>query len=250
MLRRISLAHAVLAAILLTGCTPGPTQLGLSQQQWQTMSDQQRQQILAGYDQIQHAPSNKTVYAGPKIVVSLSQGTVMMPPFLQPQHYQPVQFEMKPGQCHSIALQSLNDSQQVNLPVCYNGLMLALDPSRYEPLLSSGSLRFSYTPLWKRGFAYNGVSSQGYVHLTKVNVVINAVLQPGESLPTKENTQRARDLQTEPPPGKSLEPARVPMQPQPTELQLQPQPQPPEEPLEQVVEKLAPVEDIDSHTSH
>lgn len=257
MLRQISLMSAVFSVLLLTGCTPGPTQLGVSAQQWQSMSDQQRQQILQGYQQIQNQPRNDTVYAGPKIVVSLAEGTAMMPPFVQPHPYHPVQFALKPGECLHVPLESANSNQSVNLPACYNGLVLALDPSRYDPILGGGSLRFNYTPVWKRGFAYNGVSSQGYVRLSKVNVIIHAMAKAGSLLPPTDNTKRASELQTEPlqpilKPGASIPSASTPAIPTPMQ-QTQPtaeQPQPVESSEPTSEEKLAPVEDIVHLISH
>jgi hypothetical protein len=246
MLRRISLISAVLSVLLLTGCTPSPSELGISEQQWQTMSDKQRQQILDGYARTERARGSNNVYAGPKIMVSISHGQAMMPPFTQAQSYQPVQFEMKPGECRHVTLTSVNGEHEVDLPACYNGLTLALDPSRYDPLLSGGSLRFNYIPIWKRGFAYNGVSSQGYVHLTKVRVIISAVVKEGEEVVTHVTPRHTVDLQTEP--LKVQEPAKAaePVAESPIELKNVAQ-QPEKTILEQIPEKkLAPVEDIEN----
>lgn len=259
MLQRIRLIGAVLSVLLLSACTPGPHQLGISQQQWQTMSDTQRQQLIDGYRQVQQTQHHATVYAGPNVVVSLSGGQVMMPPFTRAVSYRPVQFEMKPGECHQITLQAVDGNHQVGLPVCYNGLTLALDPSRYDPLLSEGSLRFNYIPIWKRGFAYNGVSSQGYVHLTKVNVIINAVVKENEAAALTMSPHPRADLQTEPlqrfsktqpqpvpeaTPTTAL-PAESPVVPT---LEFKPE-SPVGPPVEPTTEKaLAPVEDIENIT--
>lgn len=243
MLQRIYLTSISWIAILLAGCAPTPSELGFSDQQWQGMNDQQRQQILAGYEQIQRASRNSTVYAGPKIIVTITHGTAMMPPFTQALSYQPVHFEMKPGECRHVLLENLDGSREVKLPVCYNGLTLALDPSHYDLALSSGSMRFNYSPLWKQGFAYNGVSSRGLVHLAKVSVTIHALDKNNFSVTPRVSQQQP--LVQKPPVKTKLKAAEEPM----TNSAENPAVSDTTENSEKTTEKLAPVEDIEN-TSH
>lgn len=226
---------------LLIGCAATPEKLGISEQQWQSMSETQRQQVLANYEKAQETKHEKTIYEGPHIVVQLSGGTAAMPPFTQAYAYQPVQFSMKPGQCRTIHLESQLGEHATTMRSCYNGLTLALDPSRYDPVLSNGSLRFNYSPLWKRGFAYRGVSSNGYVHLTKVNVTIHAIND--HIVPTTGQTVSQEEPAIKPKttaPASATQPLSV-VQPV---ISQPPLAQPP------VAEKAAPVAEVPNSTEH
>lgn len=172
LLRQSLIAVSVL---LLAGCTVGPQQLGLSQSQWQSLDQSQQQSLLANYKTIKQAKVNKTVYSGPNINVTVANGTAMMPPFVVPQQYVAASFYLKPGQCSRVRLKSVSTQSSVNLQACYNGLVLALDPSHYDLMKSGGTLRLSYNPIWKRGFTYRGVSSSGYVRLNQVSVTVKAI---------------------------------------------------------------------------
>ncbi len=174
-MRRLLLVLPVL--VLLTACSVGPNRLGVSAQQWQAMDDAQRAQMITGYQKIKWSSwkQRQTVFCGPDILVSLGKGTALMPPFTQSYAFQRVSFQMNPGRCRTVELNSVDTSNEVDLKACYNGLTLLLDPSRYDALKSTGSLRLDYNPLWKRGFTYAGVSSSGYVQLNKVNVTIKAI---------------------------------------------------------------------------
>ena len=173
MLRQIII---MLTVVLLSGCVAGPKQLGISSQQWQTMSADQQQKMLAGYQQIKNAPKPaKTIYNGPDINVTIAGGTAMMPPFVQAYPFAKVSFNLQSGQCKSIRLSSINMNSAVNLQTCYNGLTLAVDPSRYDPTKSTGTLRITYNPIWKRGFTYSGIASSGYVRLNNAKITIKTI---------------------------------------------------------------------------
>lgn len=183
------LTGGFLLTAILAGCAVTPDKLGISPQQWQSMNESQKQKLLNDYHEAHQnleAKAKRTVYKGPEIVVYLSGGKAMMPPFTEAYSFRPIQFEMKPGECHNLPLFSVDDAHHVQLSACYNGLTLILDPSRYATSENDGSLRFNYNPLWKRGFSYNGVSSSGYARLSKVSVTINTMgsFKP-KSIPTK-----------------------------------------------------------------
>lgn len=165
----------LVSVLLLAGCTVGPQQLGLSQSQWQSMDKTRQQKLVSNYNQIKQVKVNQTVYNGPTITVSLKEGTAMMPPFLKPHEYLATSFSMKPGQCRSIRLKSADNSGSVSLRACYNGLVLVMDPSHYDPAKSAGTMRFPYNPIWRRGFTYTGVSSSGYVRLNQATINVKAV---------------------------------------------------------------------------
>lgn len=230
-----------------------PEKLGVSQQQWDSMTEAQREQMRAGYEQVQREYKHiSTVYAGPVIAVTMAGGTVMMPPFLQAQTYQPVNFEVKPGQCRRIYLDSTAGHRYVNLPACYDGLTLYLDPSRYDTQLSYGSLRFNYNPMWKRGFSYQGMSSLGYVHLNKVNITIHAISDMPAVMVTPQNlrpiTAKPAVSQTEEVPSKQVvapTPAPAANTSAPMASPVSEQTSIPVAATTDTAEKLAPVEDIE-----
>ena len=169
------LTPIAVSALLLAGCAVGPRQLGFSQSQWQSMNKTRQQQLIANYNQIKAAKPNSIVYKGPDIRVSVKEGTAMMPPFLRPQEYLAANFRIQPGQCRNVRLRGADDSGSVILRACYNGLVLTFDPSHFDPTKRTGTLRFSYNPMWKRSFTYTGVSSSGYVRLDNATVTIRAI---------------------------------------------------------------------------
>jgi len=165
----------LLSVLLLASCTIEPRQLGFSQMQWQSMDKAQQQKLVAGYNQIKQAKPNKTVYNGPDINVSIAEGTAMMPPFIKPQQYLAMNFCLRSGQCRHVRLKSMDNSDSVSLQACYNGLVLAMDPSHYDPTKTAGTIRFSYNPIWSRGFTYRGISSSGYVRLNQASVAVKTI---------------------------------------------------------------------------
>ena len=176
MLRQAVVALISISVLLLTGCVSAPSRLGFSEKQWQAMSKTRRQEVMAGHDQIEkRAPLMKRKFKGPGVLVYLAQGTAMMPPFLKAYPYETLKFKMKVGQCRSVRLSSIDTNHHTNLTVCYNGMTLLMDPSRYDPTKSSGTLRFDYNPIWKRGFTYSNVVSAGYVRLKGASVTIKAI---------------------------------------------------------------------------
>ena len=115
------------------------------------------------------------IYKGPNIRISLEHGTVMMPPCTMPTPYQPAAWNMKPGQCRWVWLHSQNDRQTVHLVVCYDGLVLRIDPSRNKLESKGGSLNITYTPLWQRGLTYTHLSSTGYVQLHGIDMTVQSL---------------------------------------------------------------------------
>lgn len=56
----------ILSTLLLMSCVAGPEQLGLSKQQWQGMSEEERQQMCIAYEEIQKSlVAQKLIYNGP-----------------------------------------------------------------------------------------------------------------------------------------------------------------------------------------
>lgn len=167
----------ILPALGLLAACAGPTQLGFSQQEWQAMTPEKRQQLTEQY-RAQHGYKPETVYAGPKIQVRLFDGKAAMPPFAEKYRFSPAGFTMKPGKCSSVELESANSNNSTEMKVCYDGVHLSLDPSKYDPDKKMGTAHFAYTPLWLAGFTYTDVTSSGYVDLENASITIKALNKP------------------------------------------------------------------------
>lgn len=174
-LRSVYGAVFVGLVVLLTGCAPSRQQLGFSASQWQAMTPLQQKEAGANYAIIQkifQKNNTATVYDGPSIRVQLLQGTVLMPPFDRRYDFEPVSFTIAPGPCRRVRLDSVDTTDYVDMRLCYNGLRLSLDPSYYDITKSEGTVHFYYNPLWKRGFTYRDVATDGYVHLENTSITI------------------------------------------------------------------------------
>lgn len=161
----------VLILFCLTSCGVRSIDLGFSPQQWQTITPVKRRELQESYYKIRSL-TFKTVYQGPNILVTLFGGTVLMPPFFQTYYFKLVKFKSAPGECQHVQLMSLDQTHFVELTVCYDGLTLSIDPSRYDLEKARGTLFLTYNPLWKNGFTYNGLSSAGYVRLKNVSITV------------------------------------------------------------------------------
>lgn len=164
----------LILSIALVGCAVSPQKLGISEQEWNSYSDEQRQKILVDYQQIAAEQGNikKNSSESETINVKIYDGEVMMQPFTQWCSYQPVTFDLAKNTCDEILLNQLNGAAQTSLRACYKDNLLYLDPSRYDLTKRNGSINFPFSPLWKQGFEYNGVSSSGFVRLKNVTVKI------------------------------------------------------------------------------
>lgn len=170
--------YAVVAGsvLLLAGCMSTQQQLGLSEQQWQSMSPPARQAALRNYQAIKSQPQvPQKVYDGPVLGIWMLDGYAYMPPFDQAYAFQATYFRIAPGQCQRVPLRGIDYNKSTKLSVCYDGLRLALDPSHYDLSRSHGTVYFDYNPVWKRGFTYANVSSSGYASLSRTSISIKAL---------------------------------------------------------------------------
>lgn len=166
----------LLLMVLLVGCAP-QTEVGFSTAQWQQMPSKAREEVLANYRKIkQQSPVPQQIYDGPEIGVYLLKGEAVMPPFFDRLYaFQTKYFEISPGVCKWLILQSIDTDHSTTLQVCYDGLKLVMDPSRYELDKRHGTVQFDYNPIWKRGFTYDNVSTTGYARLSHLQVSIKAL---------------------------------------------------------------------------
>lgn len=164
------------SSLLLVGCVSMQQQLGVSEQQWQSMTPAARQAAQANYQSIKdQSPVPTKIYAGPALGIWMLEGYAYMPPFDQAYAFQATYFRISPGQCQQVVLRSIDFNKSTKLGVCYDGVRVSMDPSRYDLSRSHGSVYFDYNPVWKRGFTYGNVQSSGYVSLSRASISIKAL---------------------------------------------------------------------------
>jgi hypothetical protein len=164
----------LLVALTLTACVT-PARLGISEEQWSNYSPEEQEKIKEGYREAKkvRAPESEAVAPDGSVVkLRISGGNVSMPPFTDTCQYTPVDLQVTNGGCAKVKIKELNGDKTVTMQVCYRNKTVYIDPSRFDPNKALGSIQLHYSPIWNRGFTYQGVSSTGYVHLTNANVVI------------------------------------------------------------------------------
>lgn len=168
--------------LFLAGCAPSPQKMGMSSAQWQAMNADQQEVRRDDYQKLQQwqeqAEAQMTLYAASPIAVSLQSGKVMMPPFEQPLPFEKADVDLSSGQCKNLKLKNPDSWSSVKIHLCYNGLRLAVDPSRYDFNDREGTLFFYNNPLWQQGFTYKNVSSRGYARLQQAELTIKMIDQP------------------------------------------------------------------------
>lgn len=208
------LGLAVVSALILTACashppkkdTFSPQLLGMSESEWNSYDEASRNEIRANYEQISSAnkaedqanndaarkqlslaPAGETAgLAAPQsnvvttntvspIFVKLSNGSALMPPFIDSHPFAPVTATISAGACEEIWLTTLDNNYRIALRACYKDKALALDPSRYELDQQDGTVTIPYSPLWDSGFTYGNVNSDGYVKLKNTVVTIKNI---------------------------------------------------------------------------
>lgn len=172
-----------LSPLLFVGCVSQSRQLGISDQEWQSMSPNLHNYLTESAQKIKQQNALPTVvYAGPILNISLSGGKALMPPFVEFYAFRATRWTMQPGQCSAVRLNGVDGQHYTLLRACYNGVTLTIDPSRYDLDKSQGSVRFDYNSLWKRGFTYSHVVTSGYVWLQNSNLSIKTVSKNSQPL--------------------------------------------------------------------
>ncbi len=169
-------AFLLLCILSLVGCAVGPEELGISQQQWNKYSQQKQQKILIAHKELLRAKrrENSTLIGDSWLQVNIKDGSVMMPPFIKQYQYAPITFRIRKGVCQRIALHNYKSSNSVRLNSCYKNDILFLDPSRYEIDKKDGTVRLYFSPLWRQGFIYKNISSNGYARLHNVTIKVKS----------------------------------------------------------------------------
>jgi hypothetical protein len=161
-------------SLLLTACAT-PTRLGISETEWENYSPAEQQKIKRNYYSILQGRGRcheKIIPDGSTVHVKISEGKIVIPPSASLHDYKPLEFTLRSGECHNIQICEEGTDKHTSMKACYRNKTLYLDPSRYEPEKSVGSIRLHYSPIWDRGFTYQPVSSTGYVHLNNVKVTV------------------------------------------------------------------------------
>ena len=163
--------------LLLSACSVGPQQLGLSHTSWDNLSDEQQQQLKADYLYIKAANAKMPLVAkGSPVKVTISNGFAKFPPDYKRSRYEPATFSMQPGSCQQVGLRAASPSNALTLlKVCYSDEVLFFDPSTFNRDKQQASIYIQYQPLWVRGMSYKGISSEGFVGLQNVNIHVQKV---------------------------------------------------------------------------
>lgn len=166
----------LLCILSLVGCAVSPEELGISRQQWNKYSQQKQQKILTAHRNLLQArrKESSTSIGNSWLQVSIKDGLVMMPPFIERYQYAPGTFRIRKGVCQRIALHNYKSLNSVRLDCCYKNDILFLDSSRYEIDKKDGTIRLYFSPLWKQGFVYKNISSNGYARLHNVTIKIKS----------------------------------------------------------------------------
>jgi hypothetical protein len=173
-----------LSLFLLAGCaTVSPAKLGISQADWEEYSPTKQEELISAYEKTQATKRKTRAQLGSGILaVKIEGGTVLLPPYTAPTAYESMQFTMREGDCHiKIPVVPTDSDKKGKLEACYKDNTLYLDPSPYEPDLSLGSLQFPYMPIWKRGFTYPNVSSNGLLKLKSAQISLHALIPSNEN---------------------------------------------------------------------
>lgn len=163
------------AAVLLTGCV-SHTQMGINKNEWHLLNEHQKENYRAHYRQIERFQRHRQYQPGAsRIAVTISGGTVKMPPTFGSYKFYTTKFHLRDGQCQEVPLIAVENATQANVTACYTRQVLSIDPSRYKVADREGTLFLNYNPVWRHGFTYYGVNSTGYASLDDVNITVFAV---------------------------------------------------------------------------
>jgi hypothetical protein len=174
----IQLSIVFFIITFLFGCANIPANLGITESEWANYSLEKQQTLLSSYESFTEKRNNEKkkiidVNNNAFLEINIHDGQVMMPPFINWQNYQPVNFVISQEQCRDIVLQHpSNEDYKTELGVCFKGNTLYLDPSHYDAKKINGSISIGYSPLWLSGFVYKKISSSGYTRLNNITIEI------------------------------------------------------------------------------
>jgi len=173
-----SMFRLIIAAtliVLLTACDTGPQLMGIDHLLWDSMTDNQRRQVINNYEKIQKHVKQSHVQDHDDIIhVKISKGWSLMPPFDDYYHYRPVKMRLEMGECRAVEISAKDTPKHVPLLACYQDQGLYLDPGVHTQKDQPGSIYIPRSPMWQWGHCYNNVTSQGIVRLLRAQVCVQS----------------------------------------------------------------------------
>jgi len=174
---------AIGALTVLSACTTfTPHALGISDTEWMGFDKNKQEQLKnLYYEQKQQDSKAAALYTiksaanfKNSLMITVSGGTAIMPPFTNWYAYQAKPFTLIPETCAEVSLQKVpgEENDQIMLRACYFNGTVSLDPSKIDPNKSKGTIIFHYSPIWDQGFTYQNITTSGYVRLKNANVAI------------------------------------------------------------------------------
>lgn len=159
----------LLITLALSACVT-PARLGISEAEWANLTPEQQAKIKDGYFEVKKHRSgpDRIVPDGSNVHLKVSSGKIGATAC----NYSSFEIDVQSGNCQTVKVKQLDGDKTVDVQACYYNKTVYLDPSRYDPNKSIGSIQLHCSPIWDRGFTYQNVSSSGYAHLTNVNVAV------------------------------------------------------------------------------
>ena len=162
--------------VMLNGCTPFPIKAGLSLQEWESKTTQEKEEIKNSYNHVTQLNKLKalTRYQGPSINVTM-EGIAFDPRANIEFKFKKLKFFIFPSECKEFTVFGDGDFNTAAVSVCYDGLKLLIDKSTYLEKYMRGSTYIYYDPGWDAGMSYDSISSCGMARLQNLNLEIKSV---------------------------------------------------------------------------
>lgn len=176
-IKRIALVGAALLSLALTGCST-ESMYGVSKDRWAQLEPNKKHDIATNYLKImaekraQHKIEIDVPENAPKVAVNIHGGSLIMPPFKRFYRYEPIKFTIKQGTCQTVKAFEINGEHNVDLEACYKGKVVSLDPSHIMYKYRNGTAHFEESPIWKRGFKYEHITTHGFARLRNATVEV------------------------------------------------------------------------------
>lgn len=168
-----------ICAVFCGGCaSTSPLALGISEEQWEEFSQEKQDELLHNYSILQAQDKTLTTTDDavetkePALIIKVHHGQAMLPPFLNWSPYKECKFYLAKNTCSKGTIHSLEAETTIDLKACYFENLLYIDPTKYDPNNTQGTVTFTYSPLWRQGFSYTKIHTDGYVRLKDATVYV------------------------------------------------------------------------------
>lgn len=158
----------------LSACAPSPADIGLTQQKWDNATPQEQNCWQRAYQDYQdgHPELDGDGSSSNKVDITITGGTAAFPPAFQQLAFNKIRDQLPAGACHSLNVVATNNNYATSLYICYAKNTIAIDPSHYDSSTRAGSLILTNNPLWKRGFSYKNMFTDGYVKFKNITITV------------------------------------------------------------------------------